>query len=517
MSLTVGNDDRSPGSLLRPVRTRSGGGDGTGVPAPPPRPEKPLRAAAEAGATHSGPDLTPTAETGATPSEPDLASGAETGATPSEPDLASGAETGATPSEPDLASATGAGAPRRFILPVAAETGEALRRAVHDLAGQAHPGGVRPGRIAAHGTGTHRVVATADRPDRLRDELLARLDHGTARRTGERPALAFLFSGGGPQWIGTGRALLAEPAFRATLDECDRAVRAVTGWSVVETLLADDGRTLVPTDVLQPVLFSVQTALARTLHAWGLRSDLVLGASIGDVAAVVAAGALPLEEGARLIATWSRLVAERASGHGTLIVCDMPREDAGRLSAASGGQLFVASHLAPGQVCLSGTPDGVTEAERELSARGIRTLRTPIDYAGHSSLLAGIAPELVRRIGTLRTRRTAVPYWSTVTGGFVDGAALDAAYWVRNMCEPTLLEEGVRHLAGRRALRIVEISPHPVAMYSVQQTLTALEDTRSAVLAASHRDLPPRHGLEDLAARLWCEGFEVDWSAVGAA
>ncbi|MFJ4561987.1 acyltransferase domain-containing protein [Streptomyces massasporeus] len=106
--------------------------------------------------------------------------------------------------------------------------------------------------------------------------------------------------------------------------------------------------------------------------------------------------------------------------------------------------------------------------------------------------------------------------WSTVTGGFVDGAGLDAAYWVRNMCEPTLLEEGVRDLAGRGALRIIEISPHPVALYCVQQTLTALSDTRSAVLAASHRDLPPRHGLEDLAARLWCEGFDVNWSAVGA-
>ncbi|GAA1948638.1 hypothetical protein GCM10009837_87610 [Streptomyces durmitorensis] len=432
------------------------------------------------------------------------------------PGTASPVEAGGT-GEAGEAGRTGeAGAPRRrFILPVAADTGEALRRAVRGLAGQAHPGGAHPERLAVHGTGAHRVVAAADRPDRLGDELLARLDERSAPHAGERPALAFLFSGGGPQWIGTGRALLAEPAFRATLDECDRAVRAVTGWSVIETLLADDGQTLVPTDVLQPVLFSVQIALARTLHAWGLRSDLVLGASIGDVAAVVAAGALPLEEGARLIATWSRLVAERASGHGTLIVCDMPLEEAERLSAHSGGRVFVASHLAPGQVCLSGTPDGVAEAEHELSARGVQTLRTPIDYAGHSSLLAAIGPELVRRIGTLRTRRPAVPYWSTVTGGFVDGAALDAAYWVRNMCEPTLLEEGVRHLTGRGALRIVEISPHPVAMYSVQQTLNAIEGTRSTVLAASHRDLSPRQGLEDLAAQLWCEGFDVDWSAVG--
>ncbi|MFF1709641.1 acyltransferase domain-containing protein [Streptomyces sp. NPDC058268] len=318
----------------------------------------------------------------------------------------------------------------------------------------------------------------------------------------DSPEVAFLFSGGGPQWIGMGHALLAEPAFRATLDECDRAVRAVTGWSVTEKLRADDGSTLVSTDVLQPVLFSVQTALARTLREWGVRSDIVLGASIGEAAAAVDAGALSLTEGARLIATWSGLVAERAAGHGTLIVCDLSPEEAGRLSAGSAGRVFLASHLSPVQVCLSGTNDGIAEVERELSERGVRTQRTPVDYAGHSTLLAGLGPELIRRLGTLRTRRTAVPYWSTVTNGFVDGHALDAAYWVRNMCEPTLLTEATARLAARHPVRIVEISPHPVASYSLEQTLAEHGATRSEILATSHRDVPPRQGLEDLVARL---------------
>lgn len=223
----------------------------------------------------------------------------------------------------------------------------------------------------------------------------------------------------------------------------------------------------------------------------------------------------PLAEGARLIATWSRLVAERASGRGTLIVCDLPLEEAERLAAGSGGRVFVASHLAPGQVCLSGTVGGVAEAEAELAGRGVRTQRTPVDYAGHSALPAGLAPELVRRLGPLAAGESAVRYWSAVTDGFVDGAALDASYWVRNMCEPTLLEEAARRLSGMRALRIVEVSPHPVALYYVQRTLAACGDTRSAALATSCRDLAPRRGLEDLVAGLWCEGFDVDWDAVG--
>ncbi|MFD7225718.1 acyltransferase domain-containing protein [Streptomyces sp. NPDC059892] len=406
---------------------------------------------------------------------------------------------------------------RRLVVPVAATGDAALRRSVREHLARWDAGEAPDAALAVPGTGAHRVAAAGEGPGEVRDGLLAGLEDRTPPPAGGRPALAFLFSGGGPQWIGTGRALLAEPAFRATLAECDRAVRAVTGWSVIEELLADDGQSLVRTDVLQPVLFSVQTALARTLRAWGVESDIVLGASIGEAAAAVAAGALSLEEGARLIATWSALVAERASGHGTLTVCDLPLAEAERFSARSGGRVFVASHLAPGQVCLSGTVDDMAAAERELAGRGVATLRTPVDYAGHSTLLADIAPELVRRLGTLDTRRTRVPYWSTVTHGFVDGTALDASYWVRNMCEPTLMEEAVHRLAGERAVRIVEISPHPVALFSVRQTLAARGDTRSAALATGHRDVPARQGLEDLVARLWCDGIDVDWSAAGAA
>ncbi|OIK05299.1 acyltransferase domain-containing protein [Streptomyces monashensis] len=404
---------------------------------------------------------------------------------------------------------------RRIVVPVAAESEEGLHRAVRDLAERVRADGVRPRPYPVHGAGPHRLVALADHPDLLADDLLSRLRDRPQARPAEPPLVALLFSGGGPQWIGTGRALLAEPVFRDALAECDHAVRAVTGWSVTERLLADDGRSLLRTDVVQPVLFAVQTALARTLRAWGVHGDIVLGASIGEAAAAVAAGALPLEEGARLIATWSRLVAERASGHGTMIVCDLTHAEAERLSAASGGQVFVANHLSPGQLCLSGTTDGIAGAERELSARGIRTLRIPVDYAGHSALLDPLGPDLVRALCDLRTRRPAVPYWSTVTHGFVDGAALDATYWVRNMCEPTLLEEGIRHLARRHTLRIVEVSPHPVAQYSVQQTLAGLQDARSAALTTCHQELPPLQGLENLVARLWCDGVDVDWAAVG--
>ncbi|MFG3510697.1 SDR family NAD(P)-dependent oxidoreductase [Streptomyces sp. NPDC047821] len=402
---------------------------------------------------------------------------------------------------------------RRRLVPVAAGSEEALRDALAALGTQdAAPAGPHTDR-GPGATGGHRAVAALTGPGG------ARVVSGP-RTPAERPSLAFFFSGHGAQWIGMGRDLLAEPAFRAALDECDRAVRPFTDWSVTDELLADASRSrLDRTDVVQPVLFSLQVALARTLAAWGLEPDAVFGQSIGEVAAAVVAGALPLDEGARLITTWSALIAERASGRGTLVVCDLTIEEAARLTADETRGISVAGHLAPGQVCLSGATDAIAALERELSDNGHRTLRVNIDYASHSAQLEELAPELVRRLGTLDTRAASIPFWSTVVNDFVDGNALGAGYWARNMCEPMLLAEAATALAvtgpaAVRGLRVVEIAPHPVARHSLKRTFAAADATDAVALAACRRDRPARQSLEDVAARLWCEGHDVDWTAV---
>ncbi|MEU0743944.1 acyltransferase domain-containing protein [Streptomyces sp. NPDC006134] len=325
---------------------------------------------------------------------------------------------------------------RRLFVPLAADSADGLRAAADVLTGRVRSGGAwYAPELLGRATGRHRVVAAVAHPGELAGALR---DHVAAHARGPatRPdALVLCFSGHGSQWPGMGRDLLGEPAFRAALDTCDRALRPCTGWSVTEELLADRAASrLARTDVAQPVLFALQTALARTLSAWGVEPAAVFGQGTGEVAAAVFAGALPLAEGARLIATWSRL--------------------------------------------------------------------------------ADPARELGHHLGELRTRTTTVPFWSAVSGGYADGTGLDAAYWARTMGAPASLDEAVRALAGGRVLRVVEITPHPVAAPALRRGLDAPGGGRLPVLSTGRRGRAARRALEDVAAALWCDGSDVDWGAV---
>ncbi|MET9497746.1 acyltransferase domain-containing protein [Streptomyces sp. NPDC006552] len=196
----------------------------------------------------------------------------------------------------------------RIFVPLAAESATALRAAADELTDR-----VRTGRawyapeLLGRATGGHRAVAAVTHPGDLAGALRAGVAahaQGPVRRP---DALAFCFSGPGPRWRGMGRELFGEPAFRAALDACDRALRPFTGRSVTADLLAD--RTHpgpARPDADGPVRFALQTALARTLGAWGVEPTAVFGEGAGEVAAAVFAGALPLTEGARLTAAWSR-------------------------------------------------------------------------------------------------------------------------------------------------------------------------------------------------------------------
>ncbi|XXX73808.1 type I polyketide synthase [Sorangium sp. So ce134] len=372
---------------------------------------------------------------------------------------------------------------------------------------------------ARRGHHEHRAAAVA----RSREELCELLDAvaGGEERAGvargqagaeQRPRVVFVFPGQGSQWPGMGRDLLAsEPVFREALEACDEAIRREAGWSLLDELRADEGRSrLGQIDVVQPALFALGVALAALWRSWGVEPDAVVGHSMGEVAAAHVAGALRLDDAARIICRRSRLL-RKVSGRGAMAVVELSLEQAEAAIARRRDALSIAASNSPRSTVLAGAPEALDEVLAELSARGVFCRRIKVDVASHSPQVDPLRGELLEALRELAPGPARVAMWSTVTGGPCDGEALDAGYWARNLREPVLLCQAVeRLLEGGRAL-FVEMSPHPVLLPAIEETRSA-GGREGAAVPSLRREQASRRVLLESVAALYARGYPVAWA-----
>ncbi|MFE7562077.1 SDR family NAD(P)-dependent oxidoreductase, partial [Kitasatospora sp. NPDC057500] len=317
----------------------------------------------------------------------------------------------------------------------------------------------------------------------------------------------FVFPGQGAQWVGMGGELYAsEPVFREVVDACGAALAPFTDWSLVEVLTG--GGSLERVDVVQPALFAVMVGLAELWRAHGVVPDAVVGHSQGEIAAAYVAGALSLEDAARVVALRSRALVALA-GHGGMVSIGLGHEQAVDLVARWDGRLTVAVVNAPGSVVVSGDPEALDELLAACAAAGVRARRLPVDYAAHSAQVEAIREQLLTDLADITPHPAVIPFYSTVTGEPVDTSALDAGYWYRNLREPVLFDRTTRALLDHGHTVFVEISPHPVLT-------PALEEHEAGVVTGTlRRDHGTPAEFLAAAARLFVAGVPVRWPSPG--
>ncbi|GHE84111.1 putative polyketide synthase [Streptomyces spiralis] len=354
------------------------------------------------------------------------------------------------------------------VFTLSADTPEALRR---NLLAQAEDVAGRPPGDAARlcwssnriKTGLpYRFAVTArdsaELADALRGAAADDLPATAAPRPWARPVVAFLFTGQGSVHAGMTAPLYRDsPLYRRHLDEVDAALAPHLGASVREVILGGGERVHEPA-FAQPALFAVGCALARTLAALGVTPAAVLGHSLGEYAAAVTAGALDLDEAARLVVRRAAVLRDLPHGGGMLAV----RAGAEPVAELLAGEpeVRIAALNGPSDTVLSGPREALSRLERALGAHGVDARPLDVTHAFHAPPTAPMAEAL--REESVQATAPTLPFASTRYGRMLREEPLDGAYWADQAAQPVLFDAALGALVAETfPTHLLEIGPRP--------------------------------------------------------
>ncbi|QTE02997.1 type I polyketide synthase [Streptomyces cyanogenus] len=304
-------------------------------------------------------------------------------------------------------------------------------------------------------------------------------DNHAGRSSGShRPV--FVFSGHGSQWQGMGLRLLQDdPFFAAAVDELDGAYREQAGVPLRDMFSRlDPGSGF---EYLQPALFGMHIALARTLQAYGVHPAAVIGHSMGEVSAAVIAGALDPADGLHVVLSRSAALATLdTEATGAMAAVELADEDRAEvLSRFPGVEIAVDS--SPRRCTVAGPAHTVRQLVDTLSADGRFARLLDIGAAAHSPAVDRLLPRVRQSLDGLGPRPAGIAWYSTVLDDPRAGVTADAAYWCANLRRPVRLHQAVAAAAADGHAIFLEVSPHPIAHIPLGETLQTVVNASAAL------------------------------------
>ncbi|MEV7192773.1 type I polyketide synthase [Streptomyces sp. NPDC093510] len=330
---------------------------------------------------------------------------------------------------------------------------------------------------------------------------------GVAGDVGPGPVL--VFPGQGSQWVGMGAQLLDEsPVFAARIAECERALSAYVEWSLTE-VLRGDGSELSRVEVVQPVLWAVMVSLAAVWADYGITPAAVVGHSQGEMAAACVAGALSLEDAARIVAVRSDALRQ-LQGHGDMASLGTGAGQAVELIGDRPG-VCVAAVNGPSSTVISGPPEHVAAVVADAEAQGLRARVIDVGYASHGPQIDQLHDLLTERLTRIEPTSTDVAFYSTVSAErLADTTRLDTDYWVTNLRQPVRFADTIEALLADGYRLFIEASAHPVLGLGMEETIERA-DVSATVVPTLRRDHGDAAQLARAAAHAFTAGADVDW------
>jgi acyl transferase domain-containing protein/NADPH:quinone reductase-like Zn-dependent oxidoreductase/NADP-dependent 3-hydroxy acid dehydrogenase YdfG/acyl carrier protein len=361
----------------------------------------------------------------------------------------------------------------------------------------------------------HRAVLVGGERDALMSGLteLSAGEPGRAAVLGRTRSVGkcvFMFPGQGSQRLGMGRQLYERFAvFASAFDEAAAAVDGYLRLPLREVMWGSDAELLQSTEFAQPALFVVEIALAALWQSFGVIPDVVMGHSVGEIAAACVASVLSLPDAARLVVARGRLMAGLPAGGVMVAVAATEAEVAPLLN----GGVSIAAVNGPTSLVLSGERAAVGVVADRLADSGRRVHQLAVSHAFHSALMDPMMEDFSAVVAEVSVGEPRIDLVSNLTGQLAGPGYGSAAYWVDHVRQPVRFVDGVQLVESLGVGVFVEVGPGAALTAAVDQSLTT-EQAMSVVTMP--KDRPEIDSLLAAAGQLFVIGTNVDWAGAFA-
>ncbi|MGV1005932.1 MAG: SDR family NAD(P)-dependent oxidoreductase [Candidatus Nanopelagicales bacterium] len=307
---------------------------------------------------------------------------------------------------------------------------------------------------------------------------------------GPAPRVAFLYTGQGSQYINMLDSLRAtEPIVASVYAEADQIMTPLLGRPLSdyvfstdtskETLQRLEGQ-LLQTEITQPAVLTTDEALTELLAAYGVTPDVVMGHSLGEYGALVAAGALTFDAALEAVSARGREMAHVSrEDNGAMAAVFGPLADIERIVAEADGYVVIANINSNSQAVIGGATAAVQAAIGACQAAGMTAMQIPVSHAFHTEIVAAASEPLKDALRRLRVSTPSLPIVANVTGDFYPADAdvetmLDILG--QQVASPVQFVKGLHTLYDWGARLFVEVGPKKALQGFAEEVLGGAHD-----------------------------------------